>query len=323
MKLFDGTFPLQHDDFCHKNLDFNRHLKIIGFYREALNKYYVVECNVCNQDYELFREGLFSLTKGGLVANQVPCGCSIVPKWEKWQQEILAKRGAEVLGYSIVNMPPYVNQKTKITVNCKKHGDWETTYTKLVNILGGCRKCASEKVSENRNLRNGLMITRFLSEGKFVDGTKFTRSDRMNTQGAKNYWNVFCPTCQFTYESHTSDLKRGNRGCACSVNPTQAYINSIYWENVEVALKFGITSNLTERVYRQNLRSEYNISNLAVWQFPSKIEARKAELTCKQKFDCGIIASSLMKDGFTETTHIHNKDAIIKIYESYGGVLIN
>jgi hypothetical protein len=43
------------------------------------DKLYILKCNKCSKDSELFGEGYFRSTKGNLVKGAVPCGCSKSP----------------------------------------------------------------------------------------------------------------------------------------------------------------------------------------------------------------------------------------------------
>ncbi|MEF1285108.1 hypothetical protein QTN94_14345 [Vibrio sp. M250220] len=67
-------------------------------------------------------------------------------------------------------------------------------------------------------------IKDFMNTGVFIEGTKFTRSDR------KTYWIVECPKCSNDeyvkvglcngkFESARSSLKKGSIPCRCSVSP--------------------------------------------------------------------------------------------------------
>ena len=71
------------------------------------------------------------------------------------------------------------------------------------------------------------MIEKFMSTGAFHKGTKFWRSERLSSKGAKIHWNYSCPVCSCdeyvenglcsgVFESTSSSLQKGHMPCRCS-----------------------------------------------------------------------------------------------------------
>lgn len=304
--------------------DLPEHIEVVGLYRGNSCNHIVVLCTTCREDPELFGEGLFVTTKAHLSSGKIPCGCSKNPKWNQSQQVIRLQRKLQKTPYSLLNISePYAGQYTKVTLYCPEHGTWESQITTVINNIG-CRGCATTATTIMKLERNTpRLINEFMSTGVFHPGTTFTRIDRRNTQGARNYWSVYCPVCDSSGECATSDLKRGNRPCKCFTNQKYAYINLILDQSNKdfpVAIKFGITSNFKDRLYRQNLKSIYKFTNLGIWEFPDSQVCKRVELLIKNSITCGVISEQEVRDGYTETTYTYNLDTIISLYEEYGGV---
>lgn len=324
MNLFNDSHTLSNSP---EILNLPEQLEVVGLYKENSCSRVVVLCKTCKQDPELFGEGLFVTTKGHLASGRLPCGCSKAPKWNKDQQFTRVQRKLADTQYTLISVEePYIGQYTNVTLSCPQHGTWESQITAVVNNIG-CRECATVSNTTVKLEKNTpRLIKEFMSTGTFHPDTTFTRIDRRNTQGARNYWSVYCPVCDSSGECATSDLKRGNRPCKCFTNQKYAYINLIVDQsnqNFPVAIKFGITSNFKDRLYRQNLKSIYTFSNLGIWEFPSSQICKKVEMLIKNSVVCEVISEQEVKDGYTETTYTYNLDLIISIYEENGAIRVS
>lgn len=271
--------PISLDNRTGERFGDHDQLEVLGYVKIGREKYYVLSCDVCKQDQELFKDYLFLSTIGHLLSKKHPCGCSKAPKWKEDQQIIRCERAARALNIRVEYVHEnYTGQRTQLNAVCPEHGLWQSDFTKIINGHG-CRACASSA----KNLKpDSVMISQFLSTGAFPDGTIFSRSSRKTTQGAKNYWFVTCPECGISGEANSSDLKKGGRPCICNANQRQAYINLVEDYLIPVALKFGIAQDYKQRLQRQNKKSIYLVSNIKVFEFPAKRSCVAAELECKQ-----------------------------------------
>ncbi|MNE68876.1 hypothetical protein D3C80_1645600 [compost metagenome] len=161
-----------------------------------------------------------------------------------------------------------------------------------------------------------------MASGQFTEGTKFCRSERLNSRNEKVYWYVDCPDCGSTGESTSSGLQKGCRPCLCTRSRQQeGYINWIVdTTDQAVALKFGVANVTKRRVTEQNKRGDYEIRNYLIYKFPNKLSCFAAERECKKTLDCGVLTYEQMPDGWTETTDILNLVRIKSIYEKHGGI---
>jgi hypothetical protein len=306
----------------------DNHLQIVGFVRQEVTnkKLYVVRCANCIKDPELFGCGLFITFMGGLLKGQIPCGCSIHPAWEDWQYRIKVVRYCDQVGYHFKGWlhENYEGRSTKVCVICPVHGEWQTSTIKRMLINNaGCPQCGRESVGKHNTKPDDVMIKSFMDSGAFGEGSLFWRSERLNTKGYKDSWCFWCPTCDDQFESTSYGLQNGKMPCGCSAhNQKYSYINTIEDAGLVIGLKFGITSNLKARCYKQNKHSVFDIKNIGVWKFDNSMSCKGAEKYCKNSLDCGVFSKEEVPDGWTETTHTSNIDEIISIYEGYGGIRI-
>ena len=287
----------------------------------AINGYVVVECSICKEYSELFGTGLFRMLKAKYLLGNLPCGCSAAPKWNSEQQGLRLSRVLESTKYTLVDAEEYKQQTTKITLSCPTHGEWKTTYLSVFQGRG-CKQCSIEHTTQIVNKKSiSEMSERFMVNGNFPEGTKFQRSDRRTSQGAKNYWKVYYPICDEWGEAATSDLHKGNRCCDCCKDFRESYINLISDNGVPVALKFGITKNLKERLYRQNLKTSFEVTNIFRWSYSNKQDCTSSELVAKNSVITPKLQNFEFKDGWTETCDLSWLETLIKIFSDKGTAL--
>ena len=318
---------LQQDDYSLSGVVFGEEgqLEVVGWSGRDKwsNKFYILKCNKCSKDSELFGEGYFRSLKGNLVNGAVPCGCSKIPKWSKEQFAVLCSRKAKELGYTFLGfVGEWKGAHTKIKVLCEKHGEWSSvTINNLINGGQGCPGCGVDAVVEAKVKPDDVMIASFHESGVFHPETKFWRSERKTGQGKKVYWYMSCPECGETGESQSGDLQLGCRPCGCSIHRQQeCYINWLIDEGIIVALKFGIARDSKQRIKQQNFKSVYTIKQHSIYQFPGVASCKQAERECKKELETAIVLKRDMPDGHTETTWVYNLDKIVEIYERNGGV---
>ena len=319
---------LQQDDYSLSGVVFGEEgqLKVVGRSGEIWSaKYYILKCNKCSQDSELFGDGYFKSLKGSLVRGSVPCGCSYTAKWSQEQYFVLCSRKATEIGYVFLGfVGEWKGQTTKIKMSCEKHGEWSSgNVNNLIHSGDGCPRCGVDAISEARKKPDDVMIVSFHKSKAFHPDTKFWRSERLDSRGWASYWHVFCPECGESGESNSSHLQRGQRPCACNVHRQQeCYINWVVDEhNNAVAIKFGIARDSKRRVKQQDTRSAYEVRQHQVYTFPSVASCKKAERECKKELDCGIVLKRDMPDGWTETTSVLNLSKVVAIYKRNGGML--
>lgn len=326
--VIDPEYGLQQDEWSLTAPRFGDEgqLEVIGWSgKQGSAKYYILKCNKCSQDSELFGDGYFRIVKGNLTKGQIPCGCARSPWWTKNQYTILCSRKARELGYEFLGFDgTWKGTFTKIEMLCPKHGVWRSGIIhNLINIGSGCLHCSPRGRGGANTKPDDMMIQSFFASGAFHPDTKFWRSDRLRGH-RRDFWFISCPECGEQGEAQSTQLQRGGRPCACSAQRQQeCYINWIVDDyNNAVALKFGIANNTVKRVKQQDSKSIYEIRNYLTYTFPDVQSCKTAERECLQTLECGVISKEEMLDGYTETTSVLNLGRIKGIYEKYGGTLI-
>jgi hypothetical protein len=397
---------LEQDEFSLSRPTFGKdnQLTVIGWKEKAgTNKYYIVKCSKCSKDPELFGEGVFRRLKSDILRGKLPCGCSFHPYWSEDQYKTLIERKCKEKGYIFQGFADAFNGiYTKLKLECKKHGIWETSNINSFlsrDIL--CPHCQYDNLGKRSTKADFNHIINFISTGKFKEGTKFWRSERLDPRHYKAYWFYTCPVCSNDeyvkagicsgiFESHISSLQAGRNSCRCGgiyhwtqeqyeyrikkkmlesgttdefvgfvdgfnnakskftrscrshknytcavvdymssssgcplcANHAQqeCYINFIKDNDSTIALKFGIAKDSKVRVKQHNSKSIFSIEQHGIWSFPDVNSCKAAEKFIKQNLKCKLLTKQEMPDGYTETTSVENLEAIIKIYEDFGGV---
>ena len=302
-------------------------LEVLGWFdKVGQNKVYLLRCNICTLDPELFGEGYFKTQKDSLK-RAIPCGCAHAPRWSEEQRVVQCTRQSSANGYTFNGFcEDYSGSRTKISQTCPKHGEWRTgTVATLVNDGQGCPKCHFDKITASNYKPDHEMIASFFASGAFHPETVFKRSAKKTKNCNVAYWDVFCPECGSSGTSHHGSLQKGSRPCLCGrMRQTYAYIHTLHdCSEFPIALKFGIARSLKRRLKEQQTKSKFTLKEYGTWQFDSVEECRSAERECKETFVSGVVSKEDMRDGYTETTHLYNLESIIEIYERHGGNLIS
>lgn len=294
--------------------------EIIGKLKNTLK--YVVKCEDCAKDPELFKLGLFTIALGDLKAGQTPCGCSVGPKWNEEQQKVRAHRLAAEGGFIFLGWEgPYRMGKTYCKFECKIHGVWtSTTINGAFKTKSKCPRCHIEMFGKNNLLPEIEMVSKFFNTGSYDIRTEFTRSERTNHKGYKDYWKVYCPICETINESSTYNLTQGKLPCPCSVqSQKELYVNLIFNEEDLKAVKFGIARRSNIRLVQQNKVTKFDVENFGIWEFPTVRECKDAEKFLKRKFDIKFLTKEDFPDGYTETIAPDCLERLINCINSLGG----
>jgi len=303
-------------------------IQVVGWNGLTRNaKKYLLKCSICSKDPEMFREGYFSCAKAHLLNGLLPCGCAPKYKWNQEQYKLRLDRIGAIKGFSFVGWANDFTtaNATVCIVQCIKegHGTAKGPISYMLvekNPNFGCYECKSEAVRTARRKEDSYMIKTFMDTGAYHPDTVFTRSERKDSYGWLKYWYMYCPECDTTAEGHVVGIYGGARSCECSNSrQTQAYINLIKDNDQVIAIKYGIANYSAQRIKTQQTNCIYDMENYGVWEFPNTKECKAAERTCSTTLTRNFLSKEEMKDGYTETTYPQNIDAVIKIYESYGG----
>lgn len=189
---------------------------------------YIVECEVCSKDKDLFPEQITSC-KSNLKKGATPCGCSHIPKWSKRQYLVMIHRHLKSKDFDFKGFLEWKGAKTKIKLYCKIHKTyWDTT--SICNFLNGegCRLCGREVSASKSKISTESVIEGFRGSKVFNKEDTFNRNNsRRDHKGYYSYWDFTCKVCandiytqqglcSGTFTSQAYSLKKGYKPCRCS-----------------------------------------------------------------------------------------------------------
>lgn len=200
-------------------------VKAIGGWRYSDRKY-LVECNLCSKDTELFPT-LFESTKSKLNSGSIPCGCAKSYRWNKRQYEVRIKReclkdSSVFLGFA----SEWKGNQTYILIRCcRNHEPYKVM---ISNFFAGkrCKHCSRILSEEQMLQRESDQVTMFMRSGKFSKDYKFKRLHI----GANSYvrdWVYTCPfcsndeyvqagVCSGMFYTTSATLRNGIYSCRCA-----------------------------------------------------------------------------------------------------------
>ena len=145
--------PQKPEEFIGWKSD-NGLLEVVDIHgKQGYNTTFKVICHKCSKDKELFPLGYFVSTKWNLEHRKKPCGCSKIPKWNKDQFLLLARRAAKdrfiVHGFA----EEFHGQTTKLNLECLIDGHkWTASIGSIINMGSGCPKCAVKFVTDIKRM---------------------------------------------------------------------------------------------------------------------------------------------------------------------------
>lgn len=212
-------------------------LSFEGWRRGKKDRMYSVKCHECAKDPELFDDAIYITHKSTIIRGIVPCGCSTSVRHTEQQNAVLVKRKAVEMNYEFLGfVGEYNGVFTKIRLKCNEDDHiWESNNITNFLIGIGCPKCKSRGTSERFSKSDEEMIASFLVSGRFKEGSKFWKSDRVSNDGTKEHWHYYCPICSHdkyvqsglcngVFEGAATSLQRGSAPCRC--NPTYRWTSS-------------------------------------------------------------------------------------------------
>ena len=195
--------------------------------RSSYIKSYVVTCDICSGDSELWPHGSIVTTKGSLTKGNLPCGCSRSPRWTKDQWMLKVSRVCKEADFTLIGLEDeWRGKDTKMVLKNNKTGFiWSnTTLNGLVNR--GKRDPRESIISRARsNVQDEIgVIDKIRQSGKFHEGCEFRR---LSVGKGRGRWEVECPVCKgdvyakecgspFIFSASGSSLLNGNLPCRCA-----------------------------------------------------------------------------------------------------------
>lgn len=202
--------------------------------------------------------------------------------------------------YSKVN---YINDKQKVIVICRKHGDFLTSVRN--HIDGGCPQCSKESVSRTAE--------EYIEEVNNVHNCKYTYIALPIIVPLKTKLNIICTLHGLFYQRAVNHL-RGNGCPLCAQKELRwsrkAYNNKetiLYYVKIGTYYKIGLTKrSIIERFSNETVKDTVEI--IATWNFKNGGIAFELEQEClkaTKHFATNVVL--LRKGGNTE---LRTKDVL-------------
>ncbi|AGG57815.1 hypothetical protein VPBG_00043 [Vibrio phage helene 12B3] len=124
------------------------HLKVIGGNGLKGNKKkFILECDTCSKDTELWSRGSITSIKGNLENSQIPCGCTKTPRWTEDQFKIKVQRACDLKGYAFHGwIGKFKGSTTKLDLENPVTGNrWQSTHINSFLSNGSCDPEASKQ----------------------------------------------------------------------------------------------------------------------------------------------------------------------------------
>jgi hypothetical protein len=240
-------------------------LKVVGFFwntqRKLKRKSYIIHCQKCKEDPELFGEGYFKTDRGDITRNMLPCGCSGHVRWSAGQYGVLCTRKAAELGYSFLGFEGvWGNRKTKVRLLCEKHGEWVSgNVGNLINNGRGCPGCGRKTTEDAKRVP---LEARLKSLSTLCEGTSCSLVGVPDDY--KQVFDRITMTCSLHGDWETS-MKKATDGFLCpKCGRLEGGKNRTKPDDVMVS-KFMATTAFTEGTlftklgYKDNGKSEWQV----------------------------------------------------------------
>lgn len=264
-------------------------------------KLYDCVCKKCSDDQELHGDAIYKIRKEHFMSGSVPCGCSEYTKWTEQQYRILINR--KCLSNNKEEMfigfeKEFVGKLTKLILNCKQHGNWNTTT--IHNFLhnnNGCVACAnlmqSDAIKKLHVERLPESFTKFKEISNTIHNLKYNY-DKFIYVNNQTKGIITCPI-HGDYLQTPNSHSIGESGCKYCSKTSYDYekdgynyvcklFNPITLHSIT---GYGITNKPKQRYYehrRSCKKYGYLITNWFILQAKDGNEAFEIEKTIKNSF---------------------------------------
>lgn len=201
---------------------------------------------------------------------------------------------------------------TPATITCPYHGDFGQSPAN--HLTGrGCSICALE----SRREKNSYSKEQFVELANKVHKNMYNYS-KVNYYNSQTKVDIICAEHGIFKQIPNSHL-RGNGCPSCKKvgfspdKPAYFYILKI----TEDVIKFGITSDMSRRVYHIQRNTDFPVEILYKVLFERGLSARALETEVKSLVETKVIDRYLLPDGYTETTHLSNFNMIVDLSLTY------
>lgn len=196
--------------------------------------------------------GIQTQTMGNHLQHCNCLKCSNIAKHNKhrWSgEEFIEKATIIHNGLYTYNNVEYINSRTKVTINCSKHGDFKQTPTHHI-LGGGCPKCAIERSRVNKK----LTTEDFINKASHEHNNKYDYSDVEYVNNAVKI-TIICPH-HGKFIQAPGNHTQGD-GCPKCARELSGYSRSTWKTQAEQSKNFDSFKLYLIRVFSLNTGEEF------------------------------------------------------------------
>jgi hypothetical protein len=240
-----GGTPLEDDKYTGQTFGKHGQLTIVGwlgYYRS--NKVYILHCKQCSKDAELYGEGYFKGMLCNLNKGCEVCGCSKAYIRSAQQQEVICKRQANEMDITFNGFVGGYKGKTitRVSLECNRHGSWETSTDCFLGKRTGCPQCKYERISERRLIPEEVLAGKCIEVSNNA-GYKFL-GWKGEYLGVRSFVMVECPIHGEWTSTNASDYTFKQNSCPrCMVEQNATKLRS---NEEELVSRFLATGSFVE-----------------------------------------------------------------------------
>ena len=295
-------------------------LKVVDVEGKGNKRKFILVCDVCSKDEELWPYGSIRQTKVSLLKTKGFCACSSSQvTWSEKQYKIRVERECNNRGYTFHGWAePFKRNTTKLDLSNPVTGNrWQSTH--INNLFVG-----KGDPWESGFLPDEEQVRKFKELEVYHEDTIFERDvGKKDTRGKEVYWKITCGECKESYSRSAGGIRISCRGCSCAKSgggfdrgiSGYLYINKFIdrLTREPQVLKYGITNvNYKGRCTKQATAARMDGETIRVFKHKDGDFIAKTEYQILQKLKTCDWAEnpdkSFFPEGHTEAL-IYSKEA--------------
>ena len=247
-------------------------------------------------------------------------GCLCV-KGKRWNSEELLtemrnnQKDHEVIGYVSDYKDFY---ERNILVKCPNGHEYTASGHSFLVNGSRCKLCSG------KNKKSTEQVVKEITDKAIDKGDTFVDFVGGEYRGMLKTRLVMRCSSGHEFTPNLGDYVSKNSGCPMCSNhgfkrnkPAYIYVQTLYKEDVAVAIKFGITNNrLIKRIQNQSSKSTFRHELTFYKKYDNGDDALSMECAIKKKYKGFYVSKEDMPDGYTETLSISELQNVIDMINS-------
>lgn len=199
--------------------------------------------------------GEFWMAPNSFLNNKQQCPKCQHQSWANTTEEFIVKMESKFPDQFTYEKTEYKNNKTKVCITCKKHGDFWARPDNLMHQVVGCPKCASEQTHEKQR----KLLKQFIEEAKKVHGDKYDYS-KVKYKNTDTKICIVCPEHGKFLQTPYNHIK--GHGCPkCCTSNLEKNLESFLIDN---NISFESQKTFDWLIYKSNLYLDFYLPDYNV-----------------------------------------------------------